>query len=116
MLGMNLNLVLSDSRPLFIQLVEHIIHSYLRSLGRVSVVLGITLFGSAVRVAATLLLIPVMYLDGAFLGQILSWGADTAVSVFLFLGFYRTEAQLERVIASLPVKSKAKDSAQTYER
>ena len=91
----------------YIQLVEHIIHSYLRSLGRVSVVLGITLFGSVVRVAATLLLVPSMLLDGAFLGQILSWVADTAVSLFLFLAFYRTEKQLSRVIASLPVRKKA---------
>ena len=90
----------------YIQVIQHVLHAYMRSLGRVGTVLFITLLGSIIRVAATLLLIPTMQLDGAFVGQIISWTVDTAVSVALCLFLYRTEDHLNRVIASLPVSKR----------
>jgi len=69
----------------------------MRSLGSIHTVLGITLFGSAIRVAATLLLVPRMHIEGAYLGQIISWAADGAVSIAIALWFYRTPDQLKRI-------------------
>lgn len=81
----------------FVQLVGHILHSYMRSLGGVSVVLGITLFYGVVRVVSTVLLVPVLHIDGAHWGQIISWAADALVSVLIVMCFYRTQAQLEKI-------------------
>lgn len=82
----------------YIQLVGHILHSYMRSLGSVNTVLGITLFGSMIRVVATVWLVPGMHIEGAFLGQIISWAADAIVSVIIVLCLYRTQDQLERIV------------------
>jgi len=83
---------------LFVQLIGHLLHSYMRSLGKVSVVLGITLFGSIVRIAATLLLVPQLRMDGVFLGQIISWAADGLLSCVLFRFLYRTEEHIRRAV------------------
>lgn len=81
----------------YVQLVGHILHSYMRSLGAVNTVLAITIFGSAIRVAATLWLIPVMHIEGAYLGQVISWAADAVVSILIVYFAYRTQAQLGRI-------------------
>ena len=83
---------------LYVQLIGHLLHTYLRSLGKVSVVLGITLFGSIVRIAATLLLVPQIRMDGVFLGQIISWAADGLLCVVLFWFLYRTEEHIRRAV------------------
>lgn len=82
----------------FVQLVGHILHSYMRSLGRVNTVLWITLLVSAVRVAATVFLTPVLHIEGAFLGQVISWAVDGVVSVMIVVCLYRTQAQLQRIV------------------
>lgn len=82
----------------YIQVIEHVFHSYMRCLGSVTTVLLITIFGSAVRIAATLLLIPSMQLDGVFLGQVISWAADSLISTFIFTFFFRSESHIERAI------------------
>jgi len=81
----------------YVQLIGHILHSYMRSLGAVNTVLGITLFVSTVRVVSTVLLVPVMHIDGAYLGQIICWAADAVVSVFVVVCLYRTQPQLEKI-------------------
>ena len=83
---------------IYVQLVGHILHSYMRSLGCVTTVLWITVAGSVTRLAATLLLIPMIQIDGVFLGQIISWTVDGALSVLLWLALYRTREQLTRII------------------
>lgn len=85
----------------YVQLVGHVLHAYLRCLGAMNTVLGITLFGSAVRVISTVLLVPGMHVEGAYLGQIISWAADGAVSVVVALCLYRTQEQLRRVVARI---------------
>lgn len=82
----------------YLQVVGHVFHAYLRSLGCITTVLGITIFGSITRVAATLILIPLLQLDGAYLGQICSWTIDALLCVILYLFFYRTEKHLSRVL------------------
>lgn len=91
---------------LLIQMVDHVLHSYLRSVGAVSHVFWISLFGSAVRVAATFWLVPILQIDGAFLSQVLSWAADTAVSLILFFTCYRTEPQIRRAVLKQTGKKK----------
>lgn len=81
----------------YVQLVGHILHSYMRSLGSVNTVLGITIVCSAIRVAATVWLVPVMHIDGAFMGQIISWAVDALISVAIVVLFYRTQPQLRRI-------------------
>jgi Na+-driven multidrug efflux pump len=85
----------------YVQLIGHFLHAYLRSLGRITTVLAISLVGSAVRWGATVLLVPVMHIEGAFLGQVVGWAADAAVSVLLFLCLYRTDAQLQRLMDNM---------------
>lgn len=82
----------------YVQLIGHILHSYMRSLGSVNTVLGITLFGSVIRVASTVLLVPVMHIEGAYLGQIISWAADAVVSVIIVFCLYRTQDQLGKIV------------------
>lgn len=89
----------------YVQLVGHVLHAYLRCLGAMNTVLGITLFGGAVRVIATILLVPVIHIDGAYIGQIISWAADGAVSVLVAICLYRTQAQLQTVVARIQSKS-----------
>lgn len=85
----------------YVQLVGHILHAYLRCLGAMNTVLGITLLGGAVRVAATVLLVPHMHIEGAYLAQILGWAADGALSVLISLCLYRTQAQLKKVVTRI---------------
>lgn len=85
----------------YVQLVGHILHSYMRSLGSVNTVLGITVFASAIRVASTIWLVPAMHIDGAYWGQIISWAADAVVSIIITLCLYRTQAQLGKVVARI---------------
>lgn len=82
----------------YIQLVGHVLHSYMRCLGAISTVLGITIVGSFVRVVATLLWIPLLHIEGAFIGQVVSWGADALLSIALYLRFYRSDAHILRSI------------------
>lgn len=83
----------------FLQMVEHMIHSYIRCLGQITVVFYITIFGSSVRILATFLLVPLMHIDGVFIGQIISWGADAIVSVILYSTLYRKREQIERILS-----------------
>lgn len=92
----------------YVQLIGHFLHTYMRSLGRVKVVLWVTLFCSTVRVVATLLLIPVMHIDGLFISQIIQWAIDAVISTVLFFLFYRTEAHLEKILASVHKKLEQK--------
>ncbi|MBQ8339067.1 MAG: hypothetical protein IJY16_01320 [Clostridia bacterium] len=82
----------------YVQLVGHVFHTYMRSLGRVPTVLAITIVGSTVRLVATLLLIPLLHLDGAYVGQIISWAVDAALSFVLYVFLYRTDRQLSRIV------------------
>lgn len=86
---------------IYIQLIGHFLHAYMRSLGRVPTVLGITIVGGVTRWVMTLLLVPVMHLEGVFVGQIISWGIDAIISVALYCLRYRTDAHLTRVIEKL---------------
>lgn len=91
----------------YVQLIGHVFHAYMRSLGCINTVLGITVLGSITRLAATLLLIPVLHLDGVYLGQIISWAIDAAVCCFLYVFFYRTETHLERILRRVDQHTKS---------
>jgi Na+-driven multidrug efflux pump len=86
---------------LYINMIGHLMHSYMRSIGRVYTVLWITLFGSTVRVAATLLLVPLLHMDGVYIGQVLSWAADGALSVILYYALYHSERQIRKIIRKM---------------
>ena len=85
---------------IFVQLVNHILHAYLRGIGKVKLVLWTTLVGGISRVALTLWLIPLMNLEGVFLAEVLSWGIDALICFVCYVWKYRTDAQLARIIAS----------------
>ena len=82
----------------FVQVVGHFLHSYMRSVGRVSMVLVITLIISVLRCVTTLFMVPAMGLDGAFWGQIISWAVDAAICYVLYVCCFRTEKQLNRIL------------------
>lgn len=92
---------------IYIQLVGHILHSYMRSLGAVTTVLGITIVGCITRISATLLLIPRIEMDGVYLGQVISWTVDMLLSIVLWFFLYRTEAHIERSIRKATEKKTA---------
>jgi Na+-driven multidrug efflux pump len=83
---------------LYVNMIGHLMHSYMRSIGRVTTVLWVTILGSFVRVVATLLLIPPMHMDGVYLGLVLSWAADGMLSVILYFSLYHKEEKLRKVI------------------
>lgn len=85
----------------YVQLPGHMLHSYMRSLGRVNMVLWITLLVSAVRVIFTVWLTPVLHLEGAYLSQLISWAADAVVSVIIVACLYRTQEQLKRIVENV---------------
>ncbi|MBQ9132658.1 MAG: hypothetical protein IJX62_09365 [Clostridia bacterium] len=92
----------------YVQLIGHFLHTYMRSLGRVKVVQIITLICSTIRVAATLLLVPVMHIDGVFVAQIISWAVDAVICTVLFFRLYRTDAHLEKILSSVHNKLEQK--------
>ena len=82
---------------LYVNMIGHLFHSYMRSIGRVSTVLWITLVGSAVKIAATLLLVPHFHIDGVYMGQSLSWLVDGALCVVIYFLFYYSEEKIKKV-------------------
>ena len=82
-------------------MIGHLMHSYMRSIGRVNTVLVITLFGSAVKIAATLLLVPHFQMDGVYIGQALSWVADGTLSVILYFALYHRKQDIQKIIQKL---------------
>ena len=89
---------------LFVLMTGHIIHAYLRSLGCVNIVFWITIWTSTVLVAATLLLIPNLGMEGVFIGKVTSWFADTGVSVILYMLFFRTVPHIKRAAEKYGIK------------
>ena len=85
----------------YVQLIQHFYHTYMRSLGQVSIVLGITIIGSMIRIVGTLLLTPVIGLDGVFLAQIFGWAIDSIISFMIYFFRYRTDSHLHRLLAHL---------------
>ena len=83
---------------LFINMLGHLIHTYLRGLGAMNVVFWVSLLGSAARLTATLLLVPTMSMEGVFAAILCGWIADSAASALIYLLFYRTDAHIERAI------------------
>ena len=86
---------------LVIQMADHILHAYLRSLGGVSAVFIISLCGSVVRAVTTFVMVPAMGMDGVYLSQIISWGADLFLTMILYLWRYRTEEHVKKIVHRL---------------
>lgn len=84
---------------LYINMVGHLLHVYLRSLGKVNVVFGITIIGSTVQLVSSLLLIPSIQFDGAYIGQAISWSADALISFMIFYFFFRKPEQIEKTLS-----------------
>ena len=85
---------------IYVQLVDHLLHAYIRALGRVGVVLAATLVGGATRIAATFALIPLLHLEGAFLAEVISWAVDAVICLIVYYRRYRTDEHLAREIGS----------------
>lgn len=83
---------------IYVQLVGHILHCYMRSLGKMNTVLGITLVCSAIRVAATVMLVPAIRIEGAFIAQIISWAVDAVISIAIVFCLFRTQEQLKALV------------------
>ena len=83
---------------IYVQLIDHLLHAYIRALGRVGVVLFATLVGGATRIAATFALIPLLHLEGAFLAEVISWGVDAVICLIIYVMRYRTDEHLRREI------------------
>ncbi len=93
---------------LFVNMLGHLLHCYLRGLGAMNLVLIVSLIGSAVRFALTLILTPTMGMEGIFIAWICSWFADAGVSLLLFLFRYRTRGHILRAAGLVEKKSDRK--------
>lgn len=82
----------------YLRLIGHFLHTYMRSLGRVSVVLWLTIIGSVVYIIGALTLIPIIGFNGAFISQIISWFVDVIICGGIYFFRYRTENQLKLII------------------
>ena len=89
---------------LYINMLGHLLHSYMRSIGRVLPVLWSTLFGSTTMVVTTLLLVPTLKIDGVYLGLVLSWIADALLSLLFYFSCYHRKEKLQRVIDAIAKK------------
>lgn len=88
----------------YVQLIGHMFHSYMRGLGSIGTVLCITVVVGAARVISTVLLIPSMHIYGAYLGQVISWAVDALISAATVFCFYRTDDQLKRIVNRVRIK------------
>ena len=86
---------------LYVNMIGHLLHSYMRSIGRVTTVFWITVFGSSVQVAATLLLVPFFKMDGVYLGLVSAWVADGTLSVILYFALYHSKEKLQKILDSI---------------
>ena len=91
---------------LFVIMIGHTIHAYLRSLGCVNIVFWVTIWTSTILVAATLILIPPLHMEGVFMGKIASWIGDTLVSLVLYLLFFRSAEQIKKTAEKYGAKKK----------
>ena len=82
----------------FINMINHLIHSYLRGLGIINTVLFISLSGAISRYFATILLAPYIQMNGIFLAWVIGWIVDTALSVAIYFSLYFTKERVSRVI------------------
>lgn len=90
-----------------INMLGHLIHTYLRGLGVMTVVLWLSVLNSVVQWIATLCLVPVMGTEGVFLARLLAWIADTVASVVIWLVHYRTEHHIRRTVEKVQRKKTA---------
>ena len=86
---------------LYIHMIDHIMHSYIRSLGKILVVFAVTIFGSVIRVALTAILVLRINMDGVYLAQVISWSFDALISIIVYMLFYRTAEQIKRIVHSM---------------
>lgn len=86
---------------LYVNMIGHLMHSYMRSIGRVTTVFWITVFGSSVQVAVTLLLVPFFKMDGVYLGLVSAWVADGTLSVILYFALYHSKEKLQKILDSI---------------
>ena len=86
---------------LYVNMLGHLLHAYMRSIGRVNTVLWITLMSSAVKIAATLLLVPHFHIDGVYIGQSLNWVIDAVICVVIYFLFYYSEEKIKKVTESI---------------
>ena len=90
---------------LYINMAGHLMHSYMRSIGRVGTVLWVTIIGSVVRILATLLLVPTFKMDGVYIGMVLSWLVDGAISVAMYFAFYHKEHHIKGLVERFHYKA-----------
>ena len=94
----------------FINMVGHLLHTYLRGLGVMTVVLWLSVLNSAVQWIATLLLVPFLDMEGVYLARLLAWIADTLGSVVIWILCYRTVDHIKRTVSKVQQKKQEKEA------
>lgn len=75
---------------IYFNVVNNLFHGLFRSVKAMGHLFSMTLFGSLVRYAFSLLLIPSMGMEGFYLGWVISWIAEAIASVVLyFVGLWK---------------------------
>ena len=63
----------------------NLIHSFFRGLAAIKSLLLCSIFGSVVRLVASVLLAEIMGMEGIFLGWVISWFADLSLCIMIYL-------------------------------
>ena len=80
---------------LYVQLVGHLFHCYLRSLGCIGTVFWISFSMGLVRLLFVYLLAPSWGLYGVFAALVIYWFLDMCASFVVYFFFYRSEKQVK---------------------
>ncbi len=79
----------------------NLIHSFFRGLAAIKSLLVCSIFGSVVRLVASVLLAEIMGMEGIFLGWVISWFADLSLCIMIYLKKYRTPELLRQNIRAM---------------
>jgi len=92
---------------LYINMLGHVLHAYIRSLGKMNTVLIITVFTSLTRYLATYILVGPFYVEGAFMAQAIGLVFDAVVSGIVYFRFYHKVDDIRMAIEKTAI-AKAK--------
>lgn len=82
----------------YLNMLNNLAHSFFRGMGSMLELFVCTLSGSASRLIATVVLAPMLGMEGVFIAWAISWAAEALLCVVLYLTRYRTLAQIEKRI------------------
>ena len=79
---------------MLIYVATNLFHSLFRGIAAMHALLFSSVSGSVIRVIASIFCVWLIGIEGIFVGWVISWLSDLAISLWFYLRKYRTEEQL----------------------